>query len=30
VANRNPSAAANEEQPLVFRNVHNAKRLMDS
>jgi len=29
-ANRNPLAAELEERPLVFRNVHSAKRLMDS
>lgn len=30
MANRGPSVAVAEPQPVVFRNVHNAKRLMDS
>lgn len=30
VANRNLPVAENAEQPLVFRNVHNARRLIDS
>jgi pyrroloquinoline quinone biosynthesis protein E len=29
-ANRNASAGADVERPLVFRNVHNAKALTDS